>query len=110
MSCAHRPKVPKKLKKICNYHLFLEECRITSGNEKHLDTAEGGSYIYISLFEGKVRLGKARQQPMGYVASRLLAGRRLRAGSSQAHETSERYEGLAQPARRGSMWAYSSDG
>jgi hypothetical protein len=34
--------------------------------EKHLDTNEGGSYINISLFEGEVRPGKARQPPMGY--------------------------------------------
>jgi hypothetical protein len=66
MSCARLEGSPEKFKKPCNYHLLLKEYRVLSGSEKHLDTVGGGSYIYISLFEGKVRLGKARRQPMGY--------------------------------------------
>jgi hypothetical protein len=53
----------------------------------------GGSYIYISLFEGEVRLGKASQRPINYAVYRLLANRRLQTGSSQAHEPSGRQEG-----------------
>jgi hypothetical protein len=38
---------------------------ISSGAEKHLDTVQGESYIYISLFEGEARPGKADGQLVG---------------------------------------------
>ncbi len=38
---------------------------ILSRAEKHLDTIQGESYIYISLFEGEARPGKADSHLVG---------------------------------------------
>jgi hypothetical protein len=61
--------MPRRNGRNLNNDLLLNEiCGISYSREKHLDTVRGGSYIYISLFEGEVRPGKARQRPMNYMA------------------------------------------